>query len=865
VAVRDLSCNFCDSGYFWRIIQAESLQNLGQVMKVYRRVFLLLVVAISANAHDAFLKKYCYDCHGPDKQKGDIRFDQLGSDLADEDTLIVWQGIVDQLNLGEMPPKKRELQPTLVERQATVDSMTSTLLAAYADRHSTGRQAVIRRLNKFELRNTLRDLFYLEHPDFHPSVVSGLYDFNGNGLTDHKTIVPTRAFPDDEDDHGIDTVGDALVMSDFLLKLILEAAEESIAMATQLGDDPALPAATFTAPISDNVNGLAKFQRDRGQDYDEIFVRHNRYDRIGPSEFRKGGMKAPGYYRVSFEMSGHNQTHPWGKILDTDQSRPFVMGLYLERLEHKRGPRMHQLVEWDLPPDGEHHIFSFDTWIDHTWMPWVGWENGPEIKHSVHGNLVKEFYPEHYVKGNKETQKIWPKMMADILFEQGYKGPTVRVHSVNIEPLPHAWPPKSHAALYGNGPIDQVDIKPRLLTFMRRAYRRPVAPAEADEYLALIDTIRAQGATRLKAIQAAYMAILASPDFVYLQQAGGELTGYELASRLSYFLWSSMPDDTLFALAESGELRNPASIAAQVERMLADPKAAAFTRHFPERWLQLHKLGAMAPDKKGPFGIYHRLEQWLIPQVDAYFSDVLAHNRPIREFIDSDYSYLNAMLAEQIYQRRDLGLRGPVLRKVRLDDPRRGGLFTMPAVMTVTANGVDTSPVVRGVFVLEHILGTPPPPPPPDVEPIPPDLRGAHSIREQLAIHREQDSCNSCHRKIDPLGFPLESFDPIGRWRYRYPKVDKKARHGPEVDSGTTLADGSEITGIVDFKAALMAREDFVIRCLASKMLSYATGRRIEPTDRGDINALLAQLDSKGNGLRDLVTLVATSPIFTHK
>jgi hypothetical protein len=832
-------------------------------------LFILFTFAISASAHDfaPFLQKYCYDCHGPDKQKGDIRFDQLGSDLADEDSLILWQAVVDQLNLGDMPPKKRELQPTLPERQATVDSMTTTLLAAYGARHSTGRQAVIRRLNKFELRNTLRDLFYLEHPDFHPSVVSGIYDFNGNGLTDHKTIAPTRSFPDDEAEHGIDTIGDTLVMSDFLLKLILGAAEESIGLATKLGDDPAMPDTTYTSPISDNLHGnsLAKFQRELEQGYDEIFVRHNRYDRIGPSAMRRGGMKAPGYYRITVEISGHKQTHPWGKVLDTDQTQPFRMGLYLERLEHLRGPRMHQLTEWEIPGDGSRHSFNFDTWIDHTWMPWVGWENGPEIKHNVHGNLVKEFYPEHYVKGTKETQKVWPRMMADVLFKQGYKGPTVRVHSMRVEALPRAWPPKSHTALYGKGPLEQVELKPHLLAFMRRAYRRPVDPAEADEYLALIDTIQAQGSTRLNGIQAAYMAILSSPDFVYLQQAGGPLTGYELATRLSYFLWSSMPDDTLFALAESGELRKSATIVAQVERMLADPKAAAFTRHFPERWLQLHKLGSMAPDKKGPFGIYHRLQEWLIPQVDAYFSDVLTHNRPIREFIDSDYTYLNAMLAEQIYLRRDLGIKGPVLRKVSFDDPRRGGLFTMPAVMTVTANGVDTSPVVRGVFVLEHILGTPPPPPPPDVEPLSPDLRGAHSIKEQLAIHREQESCNSCHQKIDPLGFPLENFDPIGRWRDRYPKVDKKARHGIEVDSSTTLSDGSAVADIVEFKAALLAREDFVIRCLTSKMLSYAIGRRMEPSDRGDIDALLAELKTRGHGLRDLVTLVATSPMFTHK
>jgi hypothetical protein len=813
-----------------------------------------------------FLKKYCYDCHGPEKAKGDIRYDRMKSDLSDKDTLILWQDVVDQLNLGDMPPEKRELQPTLAERQAVVDRMTQALMKAYAAQGSTGRQAVIRRLNRFELRNTLRDLFHLEHPDFHPAVVSGLYDWNGNGITAQKTIAPTRSFPEDENVHGIDTIGSKLVMSDFLLKLMLGAAEESIKMATHPEKDPALAKKTYRSPISDNLHGnsLPRFQRDRNEGYDEIFVRHNRYDRIGPSAMRKGGVKVAGRYRVTVEMSGHNQVHPWGKILQTDQSKPFLMGLYLERMEHLRGPRMHQLVEWELPGDGKNRTFSFETWIDSTWMPWVGWENGPEIKHNVHGNLVKEFYPDHYFKGTKETQKEWPKKMADLLLEQGYKGPTVRVHSLTIEPLPHAWPPKSHTALYGKGPLASVDLKPLLARFLTRAYRRPVDPTEADDYAALVKTIQAQGTPLIEAVQAAYIAILCSPDFVYIQPDDGRLDDYELASRLSYFLWSSMPDDRLFELAKAGTLSRPEQLRSEVERMLKDPKAAAFTRHFPERWLQLQKLGVMAPDKKGPHGIYYRIEQWYVPQVEAFFKDILEHNGKIRELIDSDYTYLNAMLAQHIYKRNDIV--GDVLRKVSLNDHRRGGIFTLPAVMTVTANGVDTSPIIRGVYVLEHILGTPPPPPPPDVDPISPDLRSAKTIREQLILHRENGACNSCHRKIDPMGFAMENFDPIGRWRDLYPKEDRRSKKPADpVDPSSTLAEGSEIKDIVEFKQMLLKREDFVTRCIAAKMLSYATGRIMEPGDRGEMDRIVAKLKGKGNGLRDLVHLVVQSDIFLNK
>ena len=193
-----------------------------------------------------------------------------------------------------------------------------------------------------------------------------------------------------------------------------------------------------------------------------------------------------------------------------------------------------------------------------------------------------------------------------------------------------------------------------------------------------------------------------------------------------------------------------------------------------------------------------------MPQVDAFFRDILTRNGPIRDFIDSEYTFMNNRLGELIYQQKVVGEN---LKKVKLEDGRRGGVLTMPAVMTVTANGVDTSPVVRGVYVLENILGTPPPPPPPDIEPLSPDLRAAKTVKQQMALHRNQQACNSCHRKIDPMGFALESFDPIGRWRDQYPKVDKKAKRGPPIDTAAVLANGREVRDLIEFKAMLLERE----------------------------------------------------------
>ena len=449
-----------------------------------------------------------------------------------------------------------------------------------------------------------------------------------------------------------------------------------------------------------------------------------------------------------------------------------------------------------------------------------------------------------------------------MLFKKGYLGPTLRVHSYRIEALSGEWPPKSHTALYGTGPIEEADLQKLFHAFAERAYRRPVELAEMNSFVDLAKQLVADGNSKKEAMKAAYVAILCSPDFIYLRQNSGKLNDFALASRLSYFLWSSIPDEELMKLAREGKLSDGNELRRQPERMLKDPKAAAFTRHFPERWLKLYELGRMEPDKRGPFGHYFRVKDYLVPQVDAFFRDVLENNGPIRHFIDSDYTFMNQLLGELIYKQKVIG---ETFRKVKLEDGRRGGLLTMPAVMTVTANGVDTSPIVRGVYVLENILGTPPPPPPPDVEPLSPDLRGVKTLKEQLAVHRNQEACMSCHQKIDPMGYALESFDPIGRWRDHYPKVDKKAKQAPPIDTTAVLANGREVKDLAGFKAMLLERESQVAHCLTEKMLTYATGRLLEIGDRGEIDRITAELAKGGNRLRDLVHLIVQSRIFLNK
>ena len=290
--------------------------------------------------------------------------------------------------------------------------------------------------------------------------------------------------------------------------------------------------------------------------------------------------------------------------------------------------------------------------------------------------------------------------------------------------------------------------------------------------------------------------------------------------------------------------------------MLKNPKAEAFVQNFTTTWLRLERLGKMPPEKGGPFRFYHdrRMELMLSKQAAAFFADVLVRNERINTFIHSDHTYLNAHIARCMYNHDDVPGEGMI--RVATHDPRRGGIITMPAVMTATANGVDTSPIERGVWLLENILGSPPSPPPPDVEPRSPDLRGAKTVREQLELHRKHEACASCHRKIDPMGFASENFDPVGRWR---------TNGRPKIDATTELQNGDQLTDIVAFKQMLLKREPDFARCLTEKMLTYAFGRRLEPLDSGEINRITTDLAKNGNRLTDLVHLVATSEIFLQK
>ena len=363
-------------------------------------------------------------------------------------------------------------------------------------------------------------------------------------------------------------------------------------------------------------------------------------------------------------------------------------------------------------------------------------------------------------------------------------------------------------------------------------------------------------------IRSVLITLLTSPHFIYKSESP-QLTSVERAHRLSYFLWSSMPDDELRKLADNGEILKPAMLTEQTRRLLASPRSNAFVTGFLDSWLNLRSLGDMPPDRDAFERYYWQdLQTAMKRETQMFMRDLIEKNASITRFLDADYTFVNQPLAS-LYGLGSVSKPEDAqdFRRVSLTDRRRGGLLGQGSVLTVSANGIETSPVVRGIWLLENILGTPPPPPPDNVPPIDPDVRGTKSIRERLAKHRDNPGCLECHQKIDPLGFALENFDPIGQWRTHYPMGKKQ---GPKIDPAGELPDGKSFEDITGLKKILLTRQDQFAKMLTEKLLAYACGRRMEGLDREQIDDILAKLTKDQHGMRSLIEHIVLSETFAR-
>lgn len=791
-----------------------------------------------------FLTQYCYDCHASDEPAGERRLDALPGTIEDDNALIDYQDILDQLNLGEMPPADSLLPPN-EKRREIIEQLTERIRQYHASHKPQRGEVILRRLNSREYRNVIRDLLHLD---------MSMFD-------------PTEKFPRDQQSEHLDNLGDSLVTSGHLLARYLEAAEKVVDKALYPLQRPEVQTWRFDDDL------------DQQPEIDQVHRKTNQfqyltlYDVVGADKHEGAyapihafaqGVPHDGYYEISFKAQAVNREHPYDdSFLGTDRREPLKLGIVAGTRSagplHQPQPIEPLLAEFDLADEPDR--YSVRIWLDAGFTPRFTFRNGLMDARNLWSRVQKK-YPDLFPEaGNGIVAQRYNAIANGKL-------PQIHVDEIEIRgPLFDAWPTASQREILGDDwervadgqVLGEESMRRNLNRFMSRAYRRPVSSQEVQRVMGVIRLRLEQGRSELEAFSDGIKTVLCSPNFIYWNDGNSEtVSAWSLASRLSSFLWSSMPDDQLLRLAASRQLLQPDVLKAEVHRMLDSDKSDAFIHDFLDAWLTLRDLGTSPPDRNLFSQYYHYDLGTAMRRETQYFTrHILDENLPITNFLDSDFTFINKRLAWHYGLEVPDAIVNDASKFIRIDlpDNRRGGLLGHASVLTVTANGIDTSPVVRGVWLLENILGTPPNPPPPDVEPLDPDVRGATTIRDQLEKHRSTPSCYDCHRKIDPLGFALENYDAIGAWRDQY-------HAQAPVDSAGELPNGRAFESIRELKPILLEQRELFARSLTEKLVAYALGREIEIGDRPDIDAITAQLAEDDYGFRSLMELVVLSPLF---
>jgi hypothetical protein len=768
-----------------------------------------LAAAVPPPMHD-FVEKWCIDCHDAESKKGGLNFE--GLDFSNDEALHVkWVRVFDQVLSGEMPPEKKPRADETAKR-----AFLTVLGQGLVTQHMAMKGTVLRRLNRTEYENTLRDLLGMR-------------------------VEVRDLLPEDSLSHGFDNIGEALSMSDVQLARYMEAAEFALNTALQQVKQPE-PAKV----ICDYKKNAAKSSHWLLRDDGAVVFFNNG---IEPDTSLKS-FRAPSEGKYRFRITGYAY----------QAKEPVSFAVH-------SGP--HGKIPTELLG---YYEFASDTPQTVTIETWL--RMGETIKISPGLKLSMDEFKK---AGGRAT----------------YPGPGLAVQGVEVEgPIFETWPPRAVTLLFGDlaknaKEMDEktfrdsgmklrtlievpsanpdADAARLLRGFAAAAFRRPVDDAKIAPYLALCRSELKKGSSFSIAMRTAAVAILCAPDFLYLREPAGKLDDYALATRLSYFLWRTAPDEELLRVASTGKLRDPATLRAQTERLLSHANLGRFTADFTDAWLNLRDIEFTTPDKKLYPEFDGQLQDAMVAESRAFLRELISANLGPANIVASDFAMLNHRLATH-YGIPEV--KGVDIRKVKLaPDSKRGGVLTQGAVLKVSANGTTTSPVVRGVWVLDRILGTPPQPPPPEVPGLEPDVRGATTLREQLEKHRTLESCNSCHRVIDPPGFALESYDVIGGFREKFRSTRRRhgkmdLLNGPPVDSTGQLADGTKFANFTDFQKILLSHPERITKNITEKLLTFSSGRELGFSDRNEVNRIVTELTTRKGGMRDLVHLVVGSQIF---
>ncbi len=825
---------------------------------VCRSISLLaLALMISSSVHaaetgvapavTAFFQTYCINCHGPTKPKGDFRVDALkiAANAADAEN---WQLVLDNLQLGEMPPKESR-QPKPAEVEQVTNWIQNELSRAATELKGTGGEVVLRRLNRVEYVNTIADLFDV-HGDF------------------------TSGFPEDLREHGFDNNGAALMLSAAQIQEYMKAADFVLARAVASATRPETVSKSFTLHDGNRraIEIARKGLENRLANFDKLTPQEKANTRK-MEEAAKANPESHGYrFPVVEKGTLRPPKSTDGPHLDAVMTvqQYFSGEPTLSYPSRVAGWCKVKAVAYALKNDGKPVRLKFTAE-----KPFVGAVPKAENVFTFTDDQPREVEATYYLEPG---DRVLFRMIDGAPHSQGrtmidQPGPFIAIRSFSIEgPLYDSWPPQGHRTLFGDiDPTQPTSEKVAAIVahLGPKLFRRPIDATTAAKYRALFEKFT-QTMTPDEALRSVLAAMLISPRFLYHEEPPSALDAFAIASRMSYFLWRSTPDDELLKAAADGSLLDPAKRRAQAERMLADAKAKRFVTDFTGQWLRVREVGLM----KANADLYPEydadLEAAMRGETEHFIAEMFRHDLPLVNLIDSDWAMLNQRLAKHYGIE---GVIGPEFRRVSLDKSKtvRGGLLTQASIHAVTSNGSTTSPVIRGTWMLEKFLGTPAPAPPPDVPAIEPDIRGATTIKEQLAKHRTIASCNSCHRKIDPLGFALENFDVIGGWRDHYralveprPGARAKLGDGPPVTPADEWIGVGRFSSFQEFRELVKQREDLVVQNLTHQLATFALGRVPGFADRQLLKAIATKIREKQNGMKSLVLELVSSPVFTN-
>jgi len=802
-------------------------------------IFLLSVkgsaTACGAESFDAFLEKHCLRCHGPTKEEGELRLDRLSRDFQSGGDTHHWAEIVERVNAGEMPPRD-EPKPTQDEIAAFITVLDSRLKQGRAARMAARPAVALYRLSRKEYQNTVYDLLGVRYDPAKPG------ELNADTLW-----------------HGYERIGSELSLSPSHVDRYYRAAELIL--------DRAFPAAP--REVRRVRKTAAELRYGGGKAQQQLLDRFGitrplRFliypgrieNALSPHWFGRTGPEDSGLYRVRIQASG---IRPPG-------GQPAHLSIGKATGEETN----EGLIEFDITaPEDAPEVYQFDVLLE---MPTtlhcsvVSTQGIDRRKGAHYRNALSS--STYLFTHSTETLLLNP--YAPQMFDGNGNGifSTVLLDWIEWEgPLETEVERSRRSGVVPPETATDDVVAEHLQRFAERAWRRPVSTAELADYLRAYRAERDAGETTADAYRVALQGVLTSRHFLYLVEGDvvprERLNDWELASRLSYFLWSSMPDDELFHAAGSSNLQGT-GLKTEVDRMLADRRISGFLDDFARQWLQLHRLGMFPPDQK----LYPRYDAWLEismrNEVLEYFREMLVKNRPLEEFLDSDWTMANARLCEfyGLPEPREGGFQRVVLKP----EDHRGGLLTMGAVLGLTSDGTRHRPVHRGVWISESIFGKTPPPPPANVsaiEPNPPQSPKA-TIRQKLEAHRQNANCAACHQNIDPLGFAWDQYDAIGQWRTRE-RVEKGLGDDPLIDPSGVMPDGRPFRDSREFKGRLLEDRDAFRRAFIEHLCTYALRRVLTVDDQEDLKTIEVEARNQRYGVRDIVRAVAVSELMRKR